>query len=607
MRSWLSRLSILLIMLALGCQRNEGSTTLTIGVEPMGGGDKMTVNDAIANWTAGDEVWVNGTPYPVSTAGGTHVTVETSNNGYSAIFPASIVSSDGSTITLPDEYQYRTDSYGNQILDLPLATTSENTTLLFSHLTGALVVKLRNDTTIALTVDTVTVSSNGYAISGSRPMNFGNLATTMAARSGSGSDRKVSLLFDEQEVSLAAGQSCYVMIPVAAVGDTNKFTIEVSTHYQGTRLDSRRTQSNPSAMNCSILAYATMSLHNFLPPIAIFDPSGGYNTYNISSAKDFKNLVTAINQGWTFGGYPYSSFSYQITNNIDMAGDTIEPITGFTGASFDGGNDTISNLTISSSTGYCALFDIISSSYSTTVANVKLQGLKLISNGNPATLKISPFIGHVSGANTFNNCNATVSSVIINGNPSGDIYFGGIAATASANTSFYNCSFHGNINISSHWNLYYGGILGATTSTSSPKIKIESCSDIDTNNIQLTATSIIYAGGVIGEAKKATDSIINQKCLIKIFVNSSNRFNVGGMIGNLTFSGSGMTLRNGTVAGKMVYTDTPYTSYLGTIYGNGNLKGRYNFNSSHYNIIELDYPLSSGNVSVGDPTGRLQL
>ena len=395
MRSWLSQLSILLIMLALGCQRNEGFTTLTIGVEPMGGGDKMTVNDAIANWTSGDEVWVNGTPYPVSTAGGTHVTVTvgTNNDGYNAIFPASIVSDHGSTITLPSEYQYRTDSYGNQILDLPLAATSENTTLLFQHLTGALVVKLRNDTTIALTVDRVTVSSNVYAISGSRPMNFGDFSATMAARSGSGNDRKVSLLFDEQEVALAAGQSCYVMIPVAAVGTSNRFTIEVRTHYQGTRLDARRTQSDSSAMSSNILAYATMSLHNFLPPIAIFDPSGSYNTYNISSAKDFKNLVTAINQGWTYGGYPYSSFSYQITNNIDMTGDTIAPITGFTGASFNGGNYIISNLTISSSTGYCALFN---STNNTTISNINLQGVKLISNGNPDTLKISPIIGHLS-------------------------------------------------------------------------------------------------------------------------------------------------------------------------------------------------------------------
>ena len=170
--------------------------------------------------------------------------------------------------------------------------------------------------------------------------------------------------------------------------------------------------------------------------------------------------------------------------------------------------------------------------------------------------------------------------------------------------TFSNCRFLsiGDLSLRSNSKLLYGGILGGIITSNSSKIKIESCSNTDTNHIQLTATGYIYAGGVIGEAKKSKTTITDQTCLINITVDSSSRFYVGGMIGCLNAVDGSLTLTDGVIAGNINYTEAPsIDSYIGTIYGYGRL-GVYVLS---YNISGLNnFPANSGNVHTGNPTGR---
>ena len=586
------------LLLAAACHRDEGAVTLTMSVESMSGGGKMTLNDNVSSWDTGDSVWVNGTAYAVSTDGGsTSVTVPYSGNGYRAIFPARIARNGGNEIVLPAEYHYRTNA-GGQMIDMPLMAASESSTLLFKHITGALMVKLRNDNSFSLSMDRIIVSSDRYALSGTR-----DTATANAPRTGTGNELNVSLCFDRQELTLNSGDSAYVMIPVAAVDSDNHFTITVRSHHEGTRYTAEKTQSSGGSLSSNTLAHATMALDGTQIVSPLFKKIGSY--YHIHTSEDFKNMVTAINSNWTFNNIPYSAAYYQIKRNIDMSGVTIEPITGYTGAYFNGNDSTISNLTIASNNDICALFSSISTG--TNIQSIKLQGVRLISNGNADTRKISPLIGHLNNGNRLTDISISVSEVSINGTHNGDIYFGGMVATCSDSIRLTNCHFIGNVTLSSNGKLYYGGMLGASTNDNqSRKLTIISCSNAQTNYANLTSTGFLYAGGIVGDSKKLSNNIGKDTCLINFTLNSDTRIYAGGLIGILSTSTSDIILPSGNyvrIAGIISYTGSPSYVYIGTIYGKGRSAGYTNNIIGRYDISNLSIPTNnpSNNIYSNDP------
>lgn len=591
----LSTIMLCILLLAAACHRDEGAVTLTMSVESLSGGGKMTLNDNVSSWDTGDSVWVNGTAYAVSTDGGsTSVTVPYSDNGYRAIFPARIARNGGSEIVLPAEYHYRTNANG-QLLDMPLVATSENSTLLFKHITGALMVKLRNDNGYSLSLDRIIVSSDRYALSGTR-----DTATANAPRTGTGNELNVSLCFDRQELTLNSGDSAYVMIPVAAVGSDNLFTITVRSHHEGTRYTATKTQSAGGSLSSNTLAHATMALDGTQIVSPLFEKIGSY--YHIHTSEDFKNMVTAINSNWTFNNIPYSAAFFQIKNNIDMSDIIIEPITGYTGNYFNGNDNTISNLTIVSSTEICALFSSIPTD--TKIQSLNLQGVRLISNGNADTRIISPLIGQLDDDNKLNSINIRVSEVTINGSPSGDIFFGGMVATCSDSIRFTNCHYSGNVTLSSNGKLYYGGIVGAITNNNNLSMFFTSCSSNGTNYAHLTSSSHLYAGGLIGDSKNLINNISKDTCTINFTLNSATRIFAGGLIGNLGNVRSDIKLTNDSsvkIAGIISYTGTPTYCYIGKIYGKG--KSAYYLLTNRYNASELTIPLpnTDNNIFTNDP------
>lgn len=600
----LSTIMLCILLLAAACHRDEGAVTLTMSVESLSGGGKMTLNDNVSSWDTGDSVWVNDTAYAVSTDGGsTSVTVPYSDNGYRAVFPARIARNGGNEIVLPAEYHYRTNANG-QLLDMPLVAASENSILLFKHITAALMVKLRNDNGYSLSMDSIIVRSNRYALSGTR-----DTASARTPQLGAGNNLSVSLCFDRQELTLNSGDSAYVMIPVAAVDSDNHFTITVRSHHEGTRYTAQKTQSKGGSLSSNTLAYATMALDGTQSASPLFDQAQNQYIYYIYTAEDFKNMVTAINSNWNFQATPYSSASFQIMNDIDMSGITIEPITGYTGSSFDGNNKTISNLTISSNSEICALIDTLK--FGSTLSALNLQGVRLISNGPSNTRKISPLTGHVVSEHGFSNFTISLANLTINDNPSGDIFFGGIVATTNTAISFSNCHFSGDVTISSNGKLYYGGILGATTTNNNLKLSITSCSNTDTIHAHLTASGFLYAGGLIGDAKVLQNTIDNQTCLVN-FSLSGIRIYSGGLIGNLTNTNTvlcSLTIKNAIkVAGIISFNTTPNYCYIGTLYGSGKPFSQYGISRNiNYDASEMTIPANNvpnSNIHTGNPSYR---
>lgn len=590
---------LLLALTVAACRHDEGDSVLELSAESFGG-TKMSVEDIHAEWCDGDSVWVNGDTLAITLSGGRAQTLVPHATSYNAVFPASIVTGNN-RVTLPSEYHYATDGNGKQLLDLPMIATSTGERLFFYHLTGALIVKYVNHRSQAVTVDRMTVSSNNFALCGERTITFGDTAQAPSTVGG----RCVTIYFDRQPTTVASGDTLAVMIPVAPVGATNQFTVEVSSHVAGNRYTVSNTQQTPTQFVRNALGYAYMTVENSSRPTALFQESGsaGNKTMHITTANEFKLMQEAINNGWTLDGYGYSTFQYSIEGNIDMSGIEINPIHGFTGTSFtgntsNGDNPIISNLTIRSSTEYCALFDIISSS---SISNISLSNVKLISEGNNAIRYISPFIGSSSGTHTYSYLTVDGISVTINGSPSGNIFFGGIAATSGSTTTFEYCRFDGDVTLHSNAILYYGGILGYLTNEQTPDFTFSYCSNNDTIHALLDANSTLYAGGVAGYTRKANVRISGQHSLINISGSTRTTFYAGGLIARLDNQTSALDLSNTpVVAGTISYSTTPSSAYIGTIYGQGKRNNLYNL--STYNTLGISIPTNSGNIHTGDPS-----
>ncbi len=584
-----------ILLLAAACHRDEGAVTLNISVESMSGGGKMTLNENVSSWDTGDSVWVNGTAYAVSTDGGsTSVTVPYSDNGYRTVFPARIAHNGGSEIVLPAEYHYRTNANG-QLLDMPLVAASENSTLLFKHITGALMVKLRNDNGYSLSMDSIIVTSDQYALSGTR-----DTASARTPQHGAGNELSVSLCFDRQELTLGSGDSAYVMIPVAAVDTNNHFTITVRSHHEGTRYTAKKKQSHGGSLCSNTLAYATMALDGTQRVSPLFVQAQNQYIYYIYTAEDFKNMVTAINSNWNFQATPYSSAQFTIMNDIDMSGITIDPITNYTGSLINGNSHTISNLTIASATENCALLATMQDGKK--IRNLRLNNIKLISNGSASTRYISPILA-VSKYATIEKCTVNNCTVEVNGTYS-SIVFGGIVGRAfSAASNINSCRFESNISLNSTGTLYYGGIVGITE-TSSKVHLIDSCTAIN-DTLTLSSTGNAHVGGILGDSKTSSPSLAKSQWFGHLNATTTGNLCAGGIIGFLNSTTSNLKLDSCIVANSRIDASVPVSgsSFIGKLYGKGKGPNYYNITIATSDTVNMHIPTATTGLSTGDICG----
>ena len=584
-------ITLLLVLTAVGCRHDEGDMVLELRSESLGG-HKMAVENQTAEWSAGDSVWVNGECYAINFSNGQAKILVPHSATYNAVFPASIMTGNNQ-VTLPSEYHYATDASGRQLLNLPMVATSTGNSLFFYHLTGALIVKYVNHRSETFTLDRVTVSSNDFAICGTRAITFGDTAQTPSDTGG----RSVTVWFDRQVTTLASGDTLAVMVPVAPVGATNLFTVEVSSHVAGNRYTVSNTQDTAYAFPRNGLGYAYM-VESGSSATALFQETEfeSVKTMHISTASDFLLMQKSINNGWTLNGFRYSTFSYSIDADIDMSGIEIAPIHGFTGPSFNGNGNTISNLTIRSNTSSCALFDTI---ISATISNISLTNVTLISEGSIATRYISPLIGRIS-SNTLNNCTTDVARITTN---TANIVYGGLVATNGGTLNINNCVTTTRCDINSANTLSYGGIIGEAGGN----VTCTTCT-VNNLNIHLHSNNRVYAGGVIGYGKTGTiNTLSGITCIDTLNIqNSSGNFYVGGVIGYIyKASQTFFYLYNNSQIRGIISGSTSGASnlYFGKVYGFGYSKGTYNYNKWSYSATGLTIPANGGNIISGDPSG----
>ena len=168
------------------CQKEneepEAGSTLKLFAEGFkGDSSKMTVDHGQAYWTDNDSVWINNRWRSVRISSTNSVYLYADENAaftypLRAISPARLsrgmnITGDQVQITLPAVYQYGQVVYdantSRQVLDAPMAAyATEGDELHFKHLTGALAVKITNNTGAQISLERIKVTSSGAKLSG---------------------------------------------------------------------------------------------------------------------------------------------------------------------------------------------------------------------------------------------------------------------------------------------------------------------------------------------------------------------------------------------------------------------------------------------------------
>ena len=571
-------LAIGLVAVVLLSCRKETDSLIEIYAESFGGDTKLMVaNDTISVWEDHDRIRINGTTAEVirNANGHAYITATAASDVNMALFPETLydapITSEVVSITLPAEYKYKTGAGGKQSLPVPMAAISaSNSPLHFRHLTGALWLRIEDN----LTLESITVISNKYQLSGSRTLRFADIEGQQPVETLDPAQRRVTMLFDAQQVT----SSIDVMIPIAPVGDSNRFTIEIEARREGTRYHFRRTQNTGGALGRNILATtATTVIGNddFTTIGKLFSGLGTDkgDPFLITCPNDLRVMVDAVNSQWTFPGnnYKYCNCYYELTDSLDMQSITINPMDGLAeGRFFNGKGYSIKNLTIQnvveSSNSFCGLFSHLQGG--AEVKNLIMRNTTLIHSGSANDLYMSPICAH-SGRSSVTRCTVDNVTVCLSGTMS-TIHYGSMIGHIDDNitATITNCTVEGIVVMPTlSNNLHFGGIIGRIEG--SGIAAINNCT-VTNQTLSVTSSKPLYVGGFIGNMASGTSATISSPRLNgNIYLNSGSAvLNAGGLVGLYNTTGQFNIDGTCTISGEIAAYSTHSTNaFLGAFIG----------------------------------------
>ena len=542
--------TIAICSLLSACEKiDESSNRIEIFAESMGGSAKVLINGANGTWVNNDSININGTAVAVERHDGhAYISYASPAAVNRAFYPASLKvlsnSGDNATLELPPVYHYQANASG-QLLELPMAARSSNSNPMeFMHLTGALCVMVKNTAAVPLTLQSVTLESDRYRLSGSCAVNFTTLQSIVPVPSTNALERCVVMAFDTG-YTLAASGTLYVMLPVLPVGSDNHFTISVRAYRSGQSTAYRNSQSQTSGNDHSLarneLGYAPMSIDASTPD-DVLETIGG--AYVVSSPLEFSVMAQALSNGWISG-----TSNITLLSDIDMTDVPISTINNvhYSGT-FDGKGHVVKNLTINSigigGQDYsCAIFREITSPGE--IKNITINGLVLKHNQNTTgLLRIAGLVAISKNSINVNNCTINISGINIE-RAKGSIYFGGLVCEpddANSHINISNCHVSTNISFTGKSSVWWGGFIGFTGAS---KTHITNSSWSGT--VSLSADNNVWIGGFVGRKNsnefKATNCTVDGR--INVTAGGSYKY-LGNLIG--LYNTPGTTDITGTTA-----------------------------------------------------------
>lgn len=559
---------------------------LRITAEPLHGYSKAVLDGASSSWIDGDQIrFSNGTLATVSISGGNYYISQSGIvSGTSAVYPASIVTSDGDgnwTLTLPDSYQYQADGSGHQMIDMPMAARYDGEgALFFRHLTGGLYFTVTNNTGTTVRLDRVTVENATHYMNGST-LALNAITDDFLAGdrtfTGSGDDaarKRVSLLFNDG-YELAADEAKQFLVPVPAYASDAPFTITVYAH-NGTvsRYLFARSQSaeHTSHISAAEVGYANISLGDN-EQVHPFEGNGTYSSpYQIYTKEDYLRMVDSVNGT---NAATYRTKYYDIASNIDMGGVTVDGLRDFAGV-IDGRGHTISHVCFGNSSG--TDLGMISKTYSDardTVRNLTLDYVSFSGTGTnvgafvgngyvnrPYLALINCHLGHI----TFPTLSASAAvgglvGFVKNYNSSGKVTLEGCSVEQHLEMSEEQTS-------SCTANLLFGGLVGNAALSVLP-LFITDC-DVNADITIHAPTARVTAGGAVGtDGSTSTYTRITVKAGTTITATSRDMLYLGALAG--TGSGNISSYTNCTAQSVAINGTTVAggTSQIGGLLGTG--------------------------------------
>ena len=230
-------------------------------------------------------------------------------------------------------------------------------------------------------------------------------------------------------------------------------------------------------------------------------------TYTVYNAEGLKNIAKLVNEEGK------TDINITLTNNIDLTGIDWTPISkddnkAYTGT-FDGGNHTITGLTVTGSYKYAGLFGDIDENG--TVKNVVMEGLQITSNHR------SGYAGGVAGycyEGTLENCS-------VSGSISGTLFVGGVVSNQIGG-SITGCSSSATVK----GVIFVGGIAGETNDVA----LLTGCYATGDVTVENDGPSQARAGGVVG-ANGGNSTLTACYAAGNVSGKGSGTIHVGGAVG----------------------------------------------------------------------------
>ena len=201
----------------------------------------------------------------------------------------------------------------------------------------------------------------------------------------------------------------------------------------------------------------------------------GQGNYTVTSAEGLKNIAKLVNEEWKLG------INITLTADIDLKGIDWTPIgkddnKAYTGT-FDGGNHTITGLTVTGSYKYAGLFGDIDENG--TVKNVVLEDVQITSDNSSGS------VGGVAGDSFGGN----IENCSVSGSVSGTLYVGGVVGSQWGG-SITGCNSSATVK----GEAYVGGIAGETNYSAT----LTACYATGDVTLEIAPTENISGGGVVG-------------------------------------------------------------------------------------------------------------
>ena len=196
-------------------------------------------------------------------------------------------------------------------------------------------------------------------------------------------------------------------------------------------------------------------------------------TYNVTSAEGLKAVADIANNG-------NLGINITLTENINLTDIDWTPIgtdyyNQYTGA-FDGGNHTITGLTVTTNGQYAGLFGYLGKAG--TVKNVVMEGLQITSDNS---------LGYTGGV--VGNSWGTIENCSVSGSVSGTTFAGGVVGSQWGG-SITGCNSSATVK----GEAYVGGIAGETNYSAT----LTACYATGDVTLEIAPTENISGGGVVG-------------------------------------------------------------------------------------------------------------